>query len=588
MTVRARFDDLRPGRVRSFSLSGMEAELVADRPADVPGVLADAAAAASTGRWVAGYLAYEAAPGLDPHLTVVASEAPLAWFGVFAGRGPAEPLAETAGAYQLGAWRPSVDGPGYERDVAAIRELIAAGDTYQVNYSMRIAAPFAGDAPALYRDLALAQSAGYGAYLDTGRHVVASASPELFFEWDGDEVATRPMKGTAPRGRWAAEDDQRRRELLASEKDRAENLMIVDLIRNDLGRVARFGTVVTESLFDAERFDTVWQLTSTVRARTRPDTGLADMFAALFPCGSVTGAPKVRTMEIIADLERVPRGVYCGAVGFVEPGGRAAFNVAIRTIEIDREAGTATYGVGGGVTWDSTPAGEHREALLKADVLARARMPFELLETMRWDPVDGWWWRDLHLRRLGESAEHFGIPMDPAAVAEALDGAVGGDQPLRVRLTVDRRGVPAVAAAPAPPVGDPVAVAVDDQPVDRDDPFLYHKTTRRAVYAAARARHPEAEDVLLVNDRGEVTESTTANVVAQVGGVWVTPPIAAGCLPGVQRQALLDRGEITERPLPVADLLAAERVALVNSVRGWMSARLLRPVSRAAPRNRPR
>ncbi len=568
-----RFDDLRPGRRRSFELHGPVGVLVANRVDEVPALLDEVAVAAQSGLWAAGYAAYEAAPGFDSALTVVSGgDGPVAWFGVFEQRGPAPPLAGLSGAYDLGEWAPSLDAAAYEAGVATVRARIAAGDTYQVNYTMRLTAPFDGDPLALYRDLALAQSAGYGAYLDTGRRVIASASPELFFEWTGRRLVTRPMKGTAPRGRWRAEDEARRAALLASEKDRAENLMIVDLIRNDVGRVAEVGSVRVASLFDAERFDTVWQLTSTVEAETRPDVGLADVFGALFPCGSVTGAPKVRTMEIIADLERAPRGVYCGAIGFVEPGGRAAFNVAIRTVVV--EDGVATYGVGGGVTWDSTPAGEHREALLKADVLARAGEPFALLETLRWDPTDGWWWRDEHLARLGASAEYFDIPLDLDAVGAALEAAAGGDRALRVRLTVDRDGTPAVGTAPAPPIGEPVALAVDGAAVDRADPFLYHKTTRRAVYDAARARHPDADDVLLVNDRGEVTESTVANVVARVDGEWVTPPVDAGCLPGVHRRVLLDAGEIVERPLPLTDLWAAAEVALVNSVRGWMPARL--------------
>ncbi len=572
MGADVRFDDLRPGRRRSFAVRNLDGVVEADQPGEVPGVLREVAEAAAAGRWVAGYVAYEAAPGFDPALKVVPGGGPMAWFGVFADRGPAPRLAGLPGGYELGEWVPSVNAARYEADVAAIREHIAAGDTYQVNHTMRLRAPFGGDPLALYRDLALAQSAGYGAYLDTGDRMVASASPELFFEWDGRRLVTRPMKGTAPRGRWQEEDEARRAALVASEKDRAENLMIVDLIRNDLGRVAEFGSVEVTSLLDAERFDTVWQLTSTVEAETRPEVGLPDVFAALFPCGSVTGAPKVRTMEIIAGLEQTPRGVYCGAIGFVEPGGRAAFNVAIRTVVI--ADGVATYGVGGGVTWDSTPAGEHREALLKAQVLTRAQEPFALLETLRWDPVDGWWWRDEHLARLAASADYFGVSFHLQAIAEALDAAVAGDRALRVRLTVDRAGTPAVETAPAPPLGEHVAVAVDGDAVDRLNPFLYHKTTRRDLYEAARARHPDAGDVLLVNDRGEVTESTVANVVALVDGQWVTPPVDAGCLPGIHRQVLLAKGEVVERPLPLADLRAAAEVALVNSVRGWMPARL--------------
>ncbi len=562
--------------------------VVAAEPGDVPAVLAEVEAAVAGGLWAAGLVAYEAAPGFDPAMTVVAGPqggTPPAWFALYEERGPAPAIERVAGEYQLGEWAASVDAKRYAAAVGRIREHIAAGDTYQVNYSMRLIAPFAGDPEALYRDLASAQSGGYGAFLDLGDRWVLSASPELFFEWRGDMLTTRPMKGTAPRGRWPEEDERRRRGLLASEKDRAENLMIVDLLRNDLGRVADFGTVEVESLFAAEQFDTVWQLTSTITGRARVGIGVADVFKALFPCGSVTGAPKIRTMELISELEAVPRGVYCGAVGFMAPPGavgpRAAFNVAIRTVEIDGD-GRATYGVGGGITYDSTGAGEHEEALVKAAVLARAGEPFSLLETLRWDPADGYWWLDRHLDRLRASAAYFGVPLDGGRVVAALAGAAGGSVPLRVRLLVARSGEVEATIAPAPPAGAAVVVAVDDEPVDTASPWLYHKTTRRSVYDAARARHPGVDDVLLVNGKGEVTESTVANVVARFGDAWVTPPIESGCLPGVHRRVLIEEGRVAERPIAAAELADADELALVNSVRGWMPATVVGSVGGGA------
>ncbi len=573
-----RFDDLRPGRLRAFQLTGFVGLVTAERAPDVPAALTEVESAADSGLWVAGFVAYEAAPGFDPALRVAdtPSRLPAAWFAMYEGRERAAPIQDISGGYELGEWLPSVAPERYRADVDRVRDLIRHGETYQTNYTMRLDAPFAGEPAALYRDLALAQSGGYGALIDTGSHAIVSASPELFFEWEGDVLTTRPMKGTARRGRWASEDDEQRRALLASEKDRAENLMIVDLLRNDMGRVSQFGTVHADRLFEVERFDTVWQLTSTIRSFTRPDVGLGDIFAALFPCGSVTGAPKVRTMEIIAELEAARRGVYCGAVGFVgppsAPGPRVAFNVAIRTVEVDREAGRAMYGVGGGVTFDSTGTGEYEEALLKAEVLVRAQEPFELVETLRWDPIEGWWWLDRHLDRLRGSAAHFGFLMDQAAVRAELAAAVGAGAALRVRLVLDRRGRARVTAEPAPAPAAPVRVAVDDVPVELSDPFLYHKTTRRSTYDSARQRHPDAEDVLLVNERGEVTESTVANVAALIDGRWVTPPVAAGCLPGVHRQVLIDEGTLSVDAIPVARLDDCEQLALVNSVRGWMPA----------------
>ena len=274
------------------------------------------------------------------------------------------------GDYQVDAWRPSVDEDGYRRAIAEIRKRIGLGDTYQLNYTFRLRSHIAGDTIAFYADLIEAQRGAYGAYLDTGEVIIASASPELFFELSGGRLTTRPMKGTAPRGRWAEEDNALASALATSEKDLAENLIIVDLLRNDLGRVSEFGSVRAESLFRVERYETVWQMTSTVTSTVQPGTGIIDVFRALFPCGSVTGAPKPRTMEIIAHLEAEPRGVYCGAIGYIEPGGgRAVFSVPIRTVTIEPATGAADYGVGGGITWDSTSAGEYAETVVKSRVL---------------------------------------------------------------------------------------------------------------------------------------------------------------------------------------------------------------------------
>ena len=459
--------------------------------------------------------------------------------------------------------------------MARIRELISRGDTYQVNHTFRLTAPFAGDPAALYGRLAHAQRGGYGALLDAGRWVVASASPELFFEWSGDRITCRPMKGTARRGLDAASDALARADLLASAKDRAENLMIVDMVRNDLARVAVPGTVGVPELFTAERFDTVWQLTSAVTGQARPGTTLVDVFGALFPCASITGAPRSSTMRIIADLEATPRGVYCGAVGFGGPAGWV-FNVGIRTVLLDRDAGTARYGTGGGITWDSTAAGEFAEAVLKAEVLTRAPARFSLLETMLWRPGAGIRLWDRHRARLSASADYFDIPLDGDALAGAVAAATSGrGTDARVRLLVDQRGVPTVQVAEAPaPASVPVRVVLDTVPVSSRDPFGRHKTTQRDTYEAASARHPDAEDVILVNERGEVTETTIANLAALRDGVWTTPALDSGCLPGTARADLLATGRISEGVLTPDDLRRAGELARFNAVRGWEPMRL--------------
>ncbi|WP_431874202.1 aminodeoxychorismate synthase component I [Amycolatopsis sacchari] len=376
----ARFDDLRAGTAMAFP--EIAYDLVAHRPEDVVGVLAELDRATADGWWAFGYVAYEAASGLDPALPVhdPVPGLPLAWFGVCAAPEsvpvvtPPEP-----GAYRVGEWTPQWTEEEHRRRVEAVRRHIAAGETYQCNLTTRLTAGLSGDLAACYADLALAQRGSYSAYLDLGRFVIAGASPELFFEIRDGDVHLRPMKGTARRGGTPEEDAAIVARLRASTKERAENIMIVDLMRNDVARVAETGSVRVTSLCHAEQYETVHQLTSDVSARLLPGTGTAEVFRALFPCGSVTGAPKPRTMALIRDLEPGPRGVYCGAVGVVAPEGapfRARFNVAIRTVLADRDTGLATYGTGGGITWGSEPAAEYAELLAKAEVLtARPRIP---------------------------------------------------------------------------------------------------------------------------------------------------------------------------------------------------------------------
>ena len=581
--IDARFDDL-TGASASFRLVGPAGVLEATRPDEVPGVIAAAEGAAHRGLWVAGFLAYEAAPGLDRSLIVrsrVAGDAfarlPLAWFAMFERREETvlpEPQDDPDTPVE-GAWRPSVDRATYDRAIGRIREHIAAGETYQVNHTLRLRSQVTGDERGLYRDLCYAQRGAYAAYLNAGRYRILSASPELFFQLDEGRLTTMPMKGTAPRGRWPAEDDAVATALRGSVKDRAENAMIVDLLRNDLGRVAEPGSVTWGDVFDLERYETVWQLTSTVSARLRAGAGLPDVFEALFPCGSVTGAPKVRTMQIIAELEDSPRGVYCGAVGYLSPPGSglpaARFNVPIRTVTVDSETGSAEFGVGGGVTWDSRAAGEYEEAVAKSKVLTSRRPRFELFETLRHEPGAGFRHLDRHLARLHASATYFGFAFDEAVVVGALEqeAARFPERPARIRLVLDRRGRVETGGVVAPRSPNLVRVGVDlEHPVDPADPMLFHKTTRRRVYDEAKARHPWADDVLLVNTRGELTESTIANVAVHLDGAWWTPPLDAGLLAGIGRQVALEEGWLNERSILAADLGTAERIELVSDNRG--------------------
>ena len=575
--VSARFDDFR-GELVPLRLVDPYRVWVAHNLDDVPEVIRRAESEVRAGSWVAGFVSYEAAPAFDGRLAVrpQPSGLPLAWFAGF--RGAVSEPTGPGGEYRIGPWRPEISDARYGRDVDTIREFIRVGDTYQTNYTFRLRGRVGGDLRSLYTDLLGAQGGGYHAFLETGRHTLVSASPELFFRWDGRRIESRPMKGTMARGRWEQEDSRFRERLLSSGKDRAENVMIVDLLRNDLGRVARFGSVQVERLFEVERLETVWQMTSTVVAETRPEVGLFDILTAMFPCGSVTGAPKVRTMEIIESLEASPRGVYCGAIGLLAPPGsgrsRAEFSVAIRTLVADTRSGEAEYGVGGGVVYESTAAREYEEAMVKARVLSRRRTPVTLLETMRWEPGRGIWLRDRHLNRLRSSARYLGVTLREVAIADLLEG-LSGDEPLRVRLLVSADGSASIDTVPLAPGPLVVGLAVDDRPIDRSDHLRYHKTTRREVYEQAAARHPAADDVVLVNDLGEVVETTIANLVVRMGDAWVTPPIGSGCLPGTYREELLDRGTLRERTISVAELMAADEVAVVNSVRGWRTAKIV-------------
>ncbi len=551
--------------------------ITTDDPARVRAALSEVDAEARRGRWAAGFVAYEAAPGLDPALAVRrAGTGRLLWFGIHdapaTGLMPRAPAA--AGVAHLA---PEITCAEHAAAVETVRAALGRGDAYQVNLTFRMRGRFEGDPFALYERLRRTQAGGFTGCLVVDGRAIVSASPELFFLRQGDRVVVRPMKGTARRGRWAAEDERAAAALAASPKERAENAMIVDLLRNDLGRVARTGSVGVAELFSIERYRTVLQMTSTVEARVARGVNLAELFAALFPCGSVTGAPKIAASRIIAALERSPRGPYCGALGVVAPGGDAVFNVAIRTLDLDLDRGGVAYGVGGGITFASSPEREWDEAMAKAAVLAEPADELELLETLRL--CAGVYSRlDRHLARLAASARYFGLPLDLAAVRTALDAEARREPPggARVRLVVRSDGQPRTETAPLPPAArDPLPVALAREPVDRDDRLLFHKTTRRSPFDRRRAERPDAFDVLLSNREGELTELTIGNLVAEIGGELLTPAQDAGLLAGTMRAELLDRGEVREAVLRQEDLGRARRLWLVNSLRGWVPIRMI-------------
>ena len=535
--------------------------LVATRIDEVLSVLEFAEREARSGSHVAVMLSYEAAPAFDSTLvTHEPSDFPLAWASVF------QTTTEQTGDMPLiTQWSPSVGRDEYDRAVARIHELIAAGDTYQVNYSFPLTASFSGDSHALYRNLCSAQGAPYSAYLDLGRYKVLCLSPELFFERRGNHVITKPMKGTVKRGRWLEEDEKLAQWLRASVKDRAENVMIVDLLRNDLGKVSVPGSVRVSSLFDVERFETVWQMTSTVEATLKEGTSLVDLITALFPCGSVTGAPKIRTMQIIRELERFPRGAYTGAIGFLNPGGDCVFNVAIRTVMIDTETNVATFGVGGGVTIDSTAEREYEECLVKSRFLHGAPVEFQLFESMLLEDGE-YFLLSRHLERLRDSAKYFGFVFRKEEIRSALKRVGNG----KVKLTLwkDGRIETAVSALEA---FETRRVALATEAVDSSDRFLFHKTTKRDFYSAQLAARPDCDDLIFWNERGQVTESTIANVVVAIDGELFTPPVESGLLAGTFRNHLIAEGRIRERVITVEELKNTRELFLINSVRKFMN-----------------
>lgn len=587
---RVLLDDTRPDGPHLTWFENPVATVRADTPDEVVPALAFIEAQMAAGRYAAGYFSYELGYVLEPRLGRLLwpiRRVPLLWFGIFdacrdaAGDG-AERLLTSSGRAYAGPLQPEWDFTAYCARFDRIRDLIGAGDLYQANLSFRARFAFAGDAMALYRTLRGQAGAAHCAFVDDGRSRILSLSPELFFALTPDgRLIARPMKGTAARDPDPVRDAAARAALAASAKDRAENLMIVDLLRNDLGRIASIGSVRVDELFGMESDPTVHQMVSTIRADLSPGTPVEQVVRALFPCGSVTGAPKIRAMEMIRETEASPRGVYCGAIGAFAPDGSARFNVAIRTLTIAEGAGE--LGVGGAIIYNSRAQAEYDECLLKARYYDAARRPLELIETLRFSPREGFVRLDRHLTRMEASAAAFAIPFDRAAVMAALEEAVfpaGGD--LRLRLTLSEKGE-AVCEAHIFDTTTPPSwrYAICVQRMAAGDVLLRHKTSWRETYEeeyARAAREAGADEVVFRNEKGELTEGSRTNLFARIGGALVTPPLDAGLLDGCLRRALIADGRCTEMSLVPEDLVRAEAVYLGNSLRG-----LIRAVPAGAP-----
>ncbi len=585
--------------------------LVATQPGEVRGVLDAVQAAAQQGAWCVGALSYEAASAFDSALRTHPADGPLAWFAVYDGpeqvvgalEPPQAPLSEQPTLH----WHPLPERATFDAAVVHIHQAIAAGEYYQVNYTAQTVARLQGGGPqaasALFAALQRAQPGGYAALLDMGERQVLSVSPELFFDWrshaegaenahdndndnDNDNasgtILTRPMKGTAPRGATPEEDAAQAAALRASPKERAENVMIVDLLRNDLSRIAQPHSVQVPTLFHTQALPAVWQMTSDVQARTRPGTTLADVFAALFPCGSITGAPKVRAMQAICQLEPGPRGIYCGALGVVRPDEqagpgalRATFNVPIRTLVLQGDQ--VRCGIGSGITSGAEADAEWAEWQHKRAFAVRASAPFDLLETLALDNGQLHHRTD-HLERLHRAAAHFNYPWDAAAVQRCLQTlATAHPQGLwRVRLLLDAAGQPRAEAFALQPTAEPVRLQLATRPfVEAHSEFVRHKTTRRAHYAAfapTASDAPGVFDTVLWNEEGEITETTFGNIAVLLDGQWVTPPLHCGLLPGVGRAVALREGRVQEAVVRLQDLPRVQGWAFINSLRGWLDA----------------
>lgn len=563
--------------------------IVCNRQDEIPDAFAAMERALAEGRHLAGWCAYELGYGLEPRLQRLAppAQGPLLWFGIFDAPRlvPANVLEQALDPVRHSAARPvrlTNLNPGISRDayidaIQRIQDHLRAGDIYQANFTWPLGFSLDASPLALYRRLRRAQPVSFGAWIFTGRQHIMSASPELFLKKDGARLTARPMKGTAPRGDDQASDDAAAAALAADEKSRAENLMIVDLLRNDLSRIARPGSVHVPRLFAVERYRTLLQMTSEIVAEIDPALPLMDIFRALFPCGSVTGAPKIRAIEVIRSLEPAPRGVYCGAIGHVTPDRDFCFNVPIRTLTLDPgerpHEWRGVMGVGSGIVADSDAAAEYEECMLKGRFLTDPPPDFDLIETLFWSPDAGPRRLQRHLDRLAASAERFGFPFDRTAAERDIHDLAADlePRPHRLRLLLSKSGALAVTAAPlGKSAPQPLVARLSDLAVDSGNPLLRHKTTARDLHAAAFVRAQPCFDVILRNERGELTEGSFTNLFVERDGLLLTPPVSSGLLPGVLRAELLEGGQAREQVLHVEDLDDADAVYLGNSLRGLL------------------
>ncbi len=546
--------------------------LQTNKQSEVLRILNEVESYINKGYYAAGYISYEASPAFqDTFVVHPEPQMPLICFGIF--KESLSPIISSQVVTKEPLkWDIDTTQTEYEEAISFIHHQIELGNTYQTNYTVRLHSHFGIEGHAYFQSLRKAQDSNYSAYLNTGEHEILSASPELFFAWNGCEIVTRPMKGTISRGLTYEEDIKNRNLLLHSKKDQAENVMIVDLLRNDLSRVSRIGSVHAKHLFNIEAYPTIYQMTSTVVAKTRENTTLTDIFGALFPCGSITGAPKVSTMKIINHLEKSPREVYCGAIGYIKPNKVAVFNVPIRTVWVDKESKTATYGVGGGITWDSTAQGEYEEIRAKGKVLMTTRYTFDLIESFLLEKGQIYL-LDRHMNRLRKSANYFQFQIDEKKIRTSLEtqSKQNSKEIFKIRLLVKKDGEFKIDLTKIEKNNDLLKICnLSIRPISKNNLFLYHKTTERSMFSQIRNQYKDYYDTLLWNEDQNITEFTTGNVVCKLNGILVTPPVKDGLLAGTFREALLNENKIKERSVSLHELNNAEEIWFINSVRGWI------------------
>ena len=544
------------------------AVLIATKAEEVRPVLDQVETATQQGYQCVGYVAYEAASALDTSLAVHPSTQPLAVFGIFKS---CQRLTTLPSNKPSAAWlRPVMSCEHYTNKIQTIKTLLAHGESYQVNLTHTLQGTYEGEPLDLFAALYAAQPTAYAAFLHLNDLAIASVSPELFFCLDGDQITTQPMKGTAPRASNAEEDLANKHALENSEKDRSENIMIVDMIRNDLGRICQPGTITADNLFSIESLPTVWQQTSSVTGKT--DARFSDILSTLFPCASITGAPKKRTMEIINALEDDARGVYTGCIGILKPDRSMRFSVAIRTLVLETDTRSASYGIGGGIVWDSAPLSEWQESLDKSKLL-NGVSPM-LLETMKYDPSDGVVLLDRHINRLIAAANTHAYPLNPTQAKELVQ-RFSATEKMKLRLLADRSGRLSLESSDFPPIKTVFRLGLADAPIQREDFRLRTKTTQRTLYDQNRGARLDIDDVILWNEDNELTETTIFNLYLKIQGVLYTPALPSGLLPGVYREHLLALGAAKERVLSVEDLYKADGLYVSNAVRGLCPAVLV-------------